>query len=174
MRVMGMARSGALAEEIVVKPDAVYPMPDNVAAEAGRVVSRQLSNRALRARRTRHAGEEGEQLLVLGAAGGTGTATDQIGKLLGARVIAAASTPKKRDFAPAARCGRRDRLHARPAGATRLKELTRGMWRRRDLRSRRRRHLRAGLSLHRLARAPPRGRLCRQAPFRRCRSACRC
>jgi NADPH2:quinone reductase len=37
----------------------------------------------------------GETLLVLGAAGGVGTAAIQIGKALGARVIAAASTPEK-------------------------------------------------------------------------------
>jgi len=41
----------------------------------------------------------GETLLVLGAAGGVGTAAVQVGKTLGARVIAAASTPEKRDFA---------------------------------------------------------------------------
>jgi NADPH:quinone reductase len=33
MRVMGMTRSGALAEEIVVKPEALHPLPDGVAAE---------------------------------------------------------------------------------------------------------------------------------------------
>src|SRR3954465_487052 len=32
-RVMGMTRSGALAEEIVVTPEALYPLPDGVAAE---------------------------------------------------------------------------------------------------------------------------------------------
>jgi NADPH2:quinone reductase len=41
----------------------------------------------------------GETLLVLGAAGGVGIAAVQAGKILGARVIAAASTPEKRDFA---------------------------------------------------------------------------
>lgn len=33
MRVMGMTRSGALAEEIVVKADALHPLPDGVAAD---------------------------------------------------------------------------------------------------------------------------------------------
>ncbi len=98
MRVMGMARSGALAEEIVVKPDAVYPMPDNVSAEVGASFRANYLT-ALYALSARAMLEKGEQLLVLGAAGGTGTAAVQIGKLLGARVIAAASTPDKRDFA---------------------------------------------------------------------------
>ncbi|WP_439816675.1 NADPH:quinone oxidoreductase family protein [Zavarzinia sp. CC-PAN008] len=41
----------------------------------------------------------GERLLVLGAAGGVGLATIQVGRLLGARVIAAASSAEKRAFA---------------------------------------------------------------------------
>jgi len=41
----------------------------------------------------------GERLLVLGAAGGVGMAAVQVGRVLGARVLAAASTPEKRDYA---------------------------------------------------------------------------
>ena len=100
MRVMGMTRSGALAEEIVVKPEALHPLPDGVAAEiAASFRANYLT--ALYALSARASLVAGEQLLVLGAAGGTGTAAVQIGKLLGARVIAAASTPEKRDFARA-------------------------------------------------------------------------
>ena len=100
MRVMGMTRSGALAEEIVVSPEALHPLPDGVAAEiAASFRANYLT--ALYALSARASLVAGEQLLVLGAAGGTGTAAVQIGKLLGARVIAAASTPEKRDFARA-------------------------------------------------------------------------
>lgn len=42
-----------------------------------------------------------ERLLVFGASGGVGTAAVQVGKLLGAEVIAAASTDEKRDYARA-------------------------------------------------------------------------
>ena len=38
---------------------------------------------------------EGETLVVLGAAGGTGIAAVEVGKALGARVIACASSPEK-------------------------------------------------------------------------------
>ncbi|MDA9434824.1 NADPH:quinone oxidoreductase family protein [Bradyrhizobium sp. CCBAU 51627] len=98
MRVMGMTRSGALAEEIVVDPEAVYALPDGVTAEVAASFRANYLTAlyALSARATLAAGE---QLLVLGAAGGTGIAAVQIGKLLGARVIAAASTPEKREFA---------------------------------------------------------------------------
>jgi NADPH2:quinone reductase len=100
MRVMGMTRSGALAEEIVVSPAALYPLPDGVAAEVAASFRANYLT-ALYALSARATIATGEQLLVLGAAGGTGTAAVQIGKLLGARVIAAASTPEKREFAQA-------------------------------------------------------------------------
>ena len=100
MRVMGMTRSGALAEEIVVKPDALHPLPDGVTAEVAASFRANYLT-ALYALSGRATIVAGEQLLVLGAAGGTGTAAVQIGKLLGARVIAAASTAEKREFAQA-------------------------------------------------------------------------
>lgn len=98
MRVMGMTRSGALAEEIVVTPEALYPLPDGVAAEVAASFRANYLT-ALYALSARASLCAGEQLLVLGAAGGTGIAAVQIGRLLGARVIAAASTPDKREFA---------------------------------------------------------------------------
>ena len=67
----------------------------------------------------------GERLLVLGAAGGVGLAAVQIGRLLGAEVIAVASSAEKRDFA--ARHGAHHRLDADPAGwRDRLKAITGG------------------------------------------------
>ena len=71
--------------------------------------------------------QPGETLLVLGAAGGVGSAAIQVGKALGARVIAAASTPEKRAFALQQGAdgvidtevdGWRDRLKSLLAGAT--------------------------------------------------------
>ncbi|MFM8374532.1 MAG: NADPH:quinone oxidoreductase family protein [Phenylobacterium sp.] len=67
----------------------------------------------------------GETLLVLGAAGGVGTAAVQVGKILGARVIACASTPEKRAFAAA--CGADATLDAQAEGwRDRLKALCGG------------------------------------------------
>ncbi|PZN93841.1 MAG: quinone oxidoreductase [Alphaproteobacteria bacterium] len=69
--------------------------------------------------------QPGETLLVFGGAGGVGTAAIQVGKALGAHVIAAASTPEKRAFALAQGAdqaidtdvdGWRDRLKALLAG----------------------------------------------------------
>ncbi|MBR0801452.1 NADPH:quinone oxidoreductase family protein [Bradyrhizobium jicamae] len=98
MRVMGAARSGALAETIVVPASAVEIMPDGLSMEAAAAFRTNYLT-ALYALGERGSLRAGEQLLVLGAAGGTGIAAIQVGKLLGARVIAAASTEEKRNFA---------------------------------------------------------------------------
>lgn len=96
--VLGMARSGALAEYIVVPAAAVEAMPQGLAPEAGAAFRTNYLT-ALYALSERGTLRAGEHLLVLGAAGGTGIAAIQVGKLLGARVIAAASTEEKRAFA---------------------------------------------------------------------------
>ncbi len=97
-RVFGMATRGALAEFIVVPAVNLHPVPDGVDLVA---VAGALANpvTALYALEEIAAIQPGERLLVLGASGGTGSAAIQIGKLLGAHVIAAASTPGKRQFA---------------------------------------------------------------------------
>jgi NADPH2:quinone reductase len=80
---------------------------------------------ALHGLRDRAALQAGEQLLVTGAAGGVGMAAVQVGRLMGARMIAAASTEEKRAFAIAngadiavdtAPEGWRDRLKAAAGG----------------------------------------------------------
>lgn len=96
--VMGMARSGALAEYIVVPANTVAVMPDGVAPEVAASFRANYLT-ALYALSERGRLKAGETLLVLGAAGGTGIAAVQVGKLLGARVIAGASTEEKRAFA---------------------------------------------------------------------------
>ena len=96
--VMGMARSGALAEYIVVPAATLTAIPDGIAPEAAAAFRANYLT-ALYALAERGALKPDEILLVLGAAGGVGIAAVQVGKLLGARVIAAASTEEKRKFA---------------------------------------------------------------------------
>ena len=95
--VMGMTRSGALAEYIAVPAAAVTAIPDGIAPEVAAAFRANYLT-ALYALAERGSLKSGEILLVLGAAGGVGIAAVQIGKLLGARVIAAASTDEKRKF----------------------------------------------------------------------------
>jgi NADPH:quinone reductase len=96
--VMGMTRSGALAEYISVPSTAVTAIPDGIAPEVAAAFRANYLT-ALYALSKRASLRSGEILLVLGAAGGVGIAAVQVGKLLGARVIAAASTEEKRKFA---------------------------------------------------------------------------
>jgi NADPH2:quinone reductase len=96
--VMGMTRSGALAEYIVVPAASLTPIPDGIAPEAAAAFRANYLT-ALYALSERGLLKPGEILLVLGAAGGVGIAAVQVGKLMGARVIAAASTEEKRKFA---------------------------------------------------------------------------
>ena len=96
--VMGMVRSGALAEYITVPAAAVTAIPDGIAPEVAAAFRTNYLT-ALYALGERASLRAGEHLLVLGAAGGTGIAAIQVGKLMGARVIAAASTEAKRKFA---------------------------------------------------------------------------
>jgi NADPH2:quinone reductase len=94
-RVLAFARrGGGHAEEVVVPGAIVTAIPDamDFVTAAAFPVAYGTAHFALT-----HRGhlEAGETLLVLGAAGGVGLAAIEVGKLLGARVIAAASGPEK-------------------------------------------------------------------------------
>jgi NADPH2:quinone reductase len=93
-RVIAFNTWGGFAEEMVVEADRTIPMPsamDFVPASAF-VLTYGTSYHALKDRANIKAGET---LLVLGASGGVGLAAVQIGKAMGARVIAAASSEDK-------------------------------------------------------------------------------
>ncbi|MGH8540076.1 MAG: NADPH:quinone oxidoreductase family protein [Stenotrophobium sp.] len=85
---------GGYAEEVVAPGDGVIALPKGMTHEqaAGFPLVYGTSMHALRQRGQLKAGET---LLVLGAAGGVGLSAVQIGKLMGARVIAAASSADK-------------------------------------------------------------------------------
>lgn len=89
---------GGYAEELVTTPDRLMRCPDTMdeITAAGFAITYGTSYHALV---QRAAIQPGETLLVLGASGGVGVAAIQIAKALGARVIAAASTPEKLDVA---------------------------------------------------------------------------
>lgn len=88
---------GAFAERVVVPAEAVLRVPAAVSFEvaAATLLTYATTWHALVDRAGLRAGET---LLVLGAAGGVGIAAVEIGKLLGARVIAAASSAEKLAF----------------------------------------------------------------------------
>jgi len=93
-RVATTMMSGAFAEQIVVPEAAVVKLPDAVTFEVGAATLLTYAT-TLHALVDRAAIQRGETLLVLGASGGVGTAAIELGKALGARVIAAASSDEK-------------------------------------------------------------------------------
>ncbi len=93
-RVMAQPGVGCLAEQVCTSPMSVYAIPDNVSYEhaAGFIVTYGTVYHAFVDRGDL---KRGETLLVLGAAGGVGLAAVELGKLMGAKVIAAASNDAK-------------------------------------------------------------------------------
>ncbi|MGB3435123.1 MAG: NADPH:quinone oxidoreductase family protein [Achromobacter sp.] len=97
-RVMAALDWGGYAEEAVVTAATVYPVPD-VVALAHAAALPITSGTVWAALSWRARLEPGETLLVHGAAGALGSAAVQIGRLMGARVVATASTAAKREAA---------------------------------------------------------------------------
>jgi len=95
-RVVALTPSGAFAEKAVAPAEALTRLPESVDFATGAAFLLTYGT-AYHALADRAALERGETLLVLGAAGGVGIAAIEIGKALGARVIAAGSTAGKRD-----------------------------------------------------------------------------
>lgn len=100
-RVMALTGWGSFAEQVAVPGYNVMPIPKgidfNSAAAFGMTYG--TSMHALKQRANL---QPGETLLVLGASGGVGLAAVEIGKAMGARVIAAASSAEKLEVAKAA------------------------------------------------------------------------
>ncbi len=88
---------GAFAENCLALDGFCLPVPDDMtdAEASGFLIPFHTAYIALV---TRGKLEAGETLLVLGGAGGTGQAAVQVGKALGARVIATAGGPEKAEF----------------------------------------------------------------------------
>lgn len=92
--VMAASTGGAFAEECAVPAARVHRRPEALSAELA-AASLITYGTTLHALQDRARLEPGETVLVLGAAGGVGTAAVELAKLLGARVVAAASSPAK-------------------------------------------------------------------------------
>lgn len=97
-RIVAGVRNGGFAEEAVAPERTVYPLPDGVsfvqAVHFPTIYATAYAGLKWRAHLA-----PGESLLVHGAAGGSGLAAIDIGKRLGARVIAVAGTDAKLDAA---------------------------------------------------------------------------
>jgi NADPH2:quinone reductase len=97
-RVIAVPGWGGLVERLAVPAATVIKMPEAMSFEEGAalIMTYGTSYYALKDRANL---QPGETLLVLGAAGGVGAAAVELGKAMGARVVAAASTNDKVEFA---------------------------------------------------------------------------
>lgn len=93
-RVIGFTQTGAFAQQAIAPAAVLMPMPPGMDFDIAAAITLTYgtSHHAVVDRGQLKAGET---MLVLGAAGGVGLAAIEIGKALGARVIAAASSPEK-------------------------------------------------------------------------------
>ena len=97
-KVMAQMRTGGYAEEAVVPASRIRALPASFSfAEGATFLVAHIT--AYHGLVTRGALVAGQTLLVLGAAGGVGLAAVQLGKVLGARVLAAASSAEKLEVA---------------------------------------------------------------------------
>jgi NADPH2:quinone reductase len=96
-RVLGYSGHGAARERIALSAERLVKLPDGVDFDraAGLTVTYGTSLHALKDRARL---QPGETLAVLGASGGAGLAAVELGKIMGARVIACASSAEKVEF----------------------------------------------------------------------------
>lgn len=123
-RVATFCGTGGYAEQVRVKSEQVFHLPESLGFKeaAAALIVYGTSYHGLKDRADL---QPGETLLVLGAAGGVGLTAVELGKLLGARVIAAASTDAKLDLARD--YGADETINYSTEDLrTRLKELTNG------------------------------------------------
>ena len=93
-KVVSFCGVGGFAEEVIAPASVTMPMPPGVPYPLAAIFSLAYGT-SWHAVRDRAALQAGETMLVLGASGGVGLAAVEIGKAIGARVIAAASSAEK-------------------------------------------------------------------------------
>lgn len=111
-RLIAATGYGGLVEKIVVRAGTAIRLPPERSFEEGSALLLTYAT-SIHALLDRGKLQAGQTLLVLGAAGGVGLAAVEIGKAVGARVIAAASSEKK---AAAARAAGADETIVYPSG----------------------------------------------------------
>ncbi len=121
-RVVGFCGHGGFAEECLAPADRLMPLPAGMDFELAAAFGLTYCT-SLHALQECAQLKSGETLLVLGAAGGVGIAAVEIGKIMGARVIAAASSDEK--LAACRQAGADDVInYSREELRQRVKELT--------------------------------------------------
>ncbi|WP_068074090.1 NADPH:quinone oxidoreductase family protein [Novosphingobium lentum] len=97
-RVIAMTGHGGLAEKVAVETGRLFPLPDGVSFEVGASLLMTYATTIYGLQDRGHL-KAGDTLLVLGAAGGVGLSGIELGKAMGARVVAAVSSEVKAQVA---------------------------------------------------------------------------
>ncbi|SDC70654.1 NADPH2:quinone reductase [Algoriphagus faecimaris] len=92
--VLALCGWGGFAEKVAVDVDRIFALPQGIPAEIA-ATTLYTYGTSFHALKDRGQLKSGETLLVLGAAGGVGLAAVELGKLMGAKIIAAASSVEK-------------------------------------------------------------------------------
>lgn len=93
-RVVFTPGFGAFAEEAICDENKVIPLPKNMSMKFGACLTLTYGTSFHALKNCAHL-SNGETILILGASGGVGSAAIELAKVMGARVIAAASTDEK-------------------------------------------------------------------------------
>ena len=160
--VGGLGTTGGFAQLAVVPAASARSLPDGVGFGESTGLNYAYGT-SLYGLKHRADLQPGETLLVLGAGGNVGLSAVELGRLMGARVIAAASSEEKLDLCRRARGRRDDQLqHREPEGPG--QGADRGRRRQRGLRLRRGCLRRGGAAGDRLGRPVPGDRVHRRHP----------
>jgi NADPH:quinone reductase len=123
-RVIAVTGYGGFAEEVVADASRLIPLPESMDFPTGSALLFTYGTAQYALRDRAHV-RAGETMLVLGAAGGTGLAAVEVGSVLGARVIAVASSDSKLELCRA-RGASETINYSTEDMRTRIKELTGG------------------------------------------------
>ena len=97
MKVIGLPEIGGFSEYVCINKKLVIPISDNINSLAGASLPINYGTTYYALKRRAKA-KSGESLLILGASGGVGTASVQLGKILGLTTIAAVGSNEKEDY----------------------------------------------------------------------------
>jgi NADPH2:quinone reductase len=123
-RVVGFSTHGAMAEQFLVPAQNVFRIPESLGFEKAAAIAMTYGT-SYHALHDRAKLTAGETLLVTGAAGGVGSAAVQLGKAMGARVIAGVGTDEKADVVRSLGADEAV-VYSRESLKDRVKELTGG------------------------------------------------
>ena len=97
MKVIGLPEIGGFSEFVCINKKLVIPISDNINSLAGASLPINYGTTYYALKRRAKAAS-GESLLILGASGGVGTASIQLGKILGLTTIAAIGSDEKEEY----------------------------------------------------------------------------